>query len=77
MVLGKSNGDSLGSSLFYFSIMSFSVSHGTQINECCIQPRNDLIMHRTLSFSKEKMKKRNECGSPLHRGHDRISTSGL
>jgi hypothetical protein len=40
---------------FIFLLCHFSVSCGAQINECCIQLRNDLIMHRTLYFSKKEM----------------------
>jgi hypothetical protein len=43
--------------LFFFC--PFPVSRGTQIHECCIKFRNDLIMHRTLS----SLKKESESGS--------------
>jgi hypothetical protein len=51
-VLGRSSGNSLGTSLFLFC--PFPIIRGTQINESCMQSRNDLIMHRTPSSFKNK-----------------------
>jgi hypothetical protein len=36
-----------------FLFYPFPVSHGTQIHECCMKFRNDLIVHCTLFLEKK------------------------
>jgi hypothetical protein len=37
-----------------FLFYPFPVSHGTQIHECCMKFRNDLIVHCTLFLEKKQ-----------------------
>jgi hypothetical protein len=68
-VTERSSDDSLNATFFFllFLFCPFPIGYGTQINECCIQSKNDLIMQCTLSSSEN----RNKCSSPSHRGHNR------
>jgi hypothetical protein len=47
MAPGRSSGNSLAIIVFRPS----PVGYGTQVNECCIKSRDDLIVHHPLSSS--------------------------
>jgi hypothetical protein len=51
-----------------FLFYHFPVSHGTQIHECCMKFRNDLIVHCTL-FLEKKAKVDPECHGTAGHAH--------